>query len=131
MVYPVDCHRNAFTPKAAILEMDLSDEMDVRLAVELLQQERPVVVHFGLPCGTCLRARDKAVPLALRKQGAPSPPPLRDHDHLLGLPHLSPQMRVDSANKLYNQAVELLFVCYSLGLRTHTEAGCGKCWQYW
>ena len=73
--------------------------------------------------GTCSRARDKAVPLALRKQGAPSPPPLRDHDHLLGLPHLSPlnQMRVNSANKLYNQAVELLFVCYSLGLWVSIE----------
>jgi hypothetical protein len=45
------------------------------------------------------------------------PPPLRDAEHLLGLPNLRAmdQLKIDLANKLYKCAVRLLEVCMVLG----------------
>eukprot|EP00435_Cladocopium_sp_Y103_P067991 s171_g30.t2 len=73
---------------------------------------------MGLPCGTASRAREKPVSATLRAQGAPNPPPLRSATCPLGLPNLGPvnQARVDSANKLYTLAVEVLLFCHRRGI---------------
>ncbi|CAE7039819.1 unnamed protein product [Symbiodinium sp. CCMP2456] len=65
--------------------------------------------HFGLPCGTCSRAREKPLPNA--------PRPLRDADNLFGKPGLRPaeQEQVAAANQVYVQAVEVLFLAFSRG----------------
>ena len=51
------------------------------------------------------------------------PPPLRDAEHLLGLPNLRAidQLKVDLANKLYKCAVRLLEVCMCLGCLVSIE----------
>ena len=56
------------------------------------------------------RAREKPLPAHLKAQGAPEPRPLRDCEHILGLPGLSlqEQARVSAANQLAKFVVELL-----------------------
>ena len=51
------------------------------------------------------------------------PPPLRDAEHLMGLPNLRPvdQLKVDIANKLYRCAIHLLEVCMVLGCLVSIE----------
>ena len=51
------------------------------------------------------------------------PPPLRDAEHLMGLPNLRPvdQLKVDIANKLYQCAIHLLEVCMVLGCMISVE----------
>ena len=75
-----------------------------------LQHPRLFSVHFGLPCGTASRARERPVSEELRAQGVPSPLQLRSADYLLGLPGLSilNQQKADSANALYALAIEVL-----------------------
>ena len=115
-IFPIDCARNKFHTHAAVLTHDLASPSDAALVVELIQQTKPRAVHFGLPCGTCSRARERPVAKRLRATGAPSPRPLRDHNHLFGLPDLSPreQEQIDAANLLYRTAVSLLVVCFHL-----------------
>ena len=85
----------------------------------MIFQTRPKLSHFGLMCGTCSRARDRPVSPALRARGAPSPKPLRDAEHLLGLPGLSEvnQQRVSNANQVYVyiHAVRLLYAFFLVG----------------
>ena len=61
-------------------------------------------VRIALPCGTCSRARGIPLP-----DGPPGPPPLRDADHLHGLPGLSDVdgAKVKAANGLYAWADRL------------------------
>ena len=49
--------------------------------------------------------------------GHMGPPPLRDANHLMGLPNLraADQAKVDPANKLYRCAIHLLRVCMTIG----------------
>ena len=51
------------------------------------------------------------------------PPPLRDGDHLLGLPGLrdSDQTKVELANQLYRCAIQLLRLCMGLGCMVSIE----------
>ena len=51
------------------------------------------------------------------------PPPLRDGDHLLGLPGLrdSDQTKVELANQLYRCAIQLLRLCMELGCMVSIE----------
>ena len=68
-----------------------------------------------MPCGTGSRARDKPVAAALKKRGAPEPPPLRSAAFPLGIPGLSPyhQAKVASANRLLEFVVALLHLCHT------------------
>ena len=102
-VFPIDYHANRFKSKVHIFELDLSLPHNVSLLEGMIEQMRPEGAHFGLMCGTCSRAREVPVARALRSKGAPSPVPLRDALHPLGLPTLSPsnQHRVDLANTMY------------------------------
>lgn len=70
----------------------------------------PTWCHWGLPCGTCSRARERPIAQSLKLAGAPEPRLLRNADFLHGLPNLSPheRERVESANRIYLLAVLLL-----------------------
>ena len=77
-----------------------------------------VSCHMGLPCGTCSRAREKAVSAKLRQAGAPNPRPLRDPDHLFGVAGLTPSeaTRVAAANEVYTTAEVLMYHIFLLGI---------------
>ena len=88
----------------------------------MLYQLKPMSIHLGLPCGTCSRAREKALPAHLRdKYNAPQP--LRDSENLLGFPRLqgSDLAKTTSANALYRFAVRLLFICWKLQISPSIE----------
>ena len=111
---PIDYGANKFSPKVKTLDVDLGSDAGLSLSTELLQHVRPFVVHFGLPCGTCSRAREIPLAKKLKSMGAPEPPPLRSHSHLLGLPGLTGThaIRVEAANRIYKNAVSLLQTCF-------------------
>ena len=115
-VFAVDHQANRFTPKVPTFTIDLSLEDEVTVANQMLEFVKPDAVHFGLMCGTCSRAREHQVSKELRKQGAPTPQPLRDEAHLFGRPGLSPtdKLKVDKANTIYKHAITLLLTCYML-----------------
>ena len=114
-VFAFDYQGNRFKAKVHCFELDLTQAASIDLLEEMIFQTRPKLSHFGLMCGTCSRARDRPVSPALRARGAPSPKPLRDAEHLLGLPGLSEvhQQRVSNANQVYIHAVRLLYACLS------------------
>ena len=116
-VFAFDYQGNRFKAKVHSFELDLTQAASIDLLEEMILQMRPKASHFGLMCGTCSRARDRPVSPALRAKGAPSPKPLRDADHLLGLPNLSEtnQQRVDSANTVYFNAIRLLYAFFLVG----------------
>eukprot|EP00435_Cladocopium_sp_Y103_P055901 s883_g18.t1 len=122
-VFPVDHQGNRFTPKVPTFTIDLSNPDEVKVAEQLLRFTKPSAVHFGLMCGTCSRARERALASHLRRQGAPEPVPLRDADHLFGRPNLRPldQVKVDQANLIYKHAIRLLQICCELGCIVSVE----------
>ena len=87
---PVDFAGNKFSPKVKSLEIDLASQDGRQLATTMVDNVQPFAVHFGLPCGTCSRARELPVSSKLRAKGAPQPPPLRDAEHLMGFKSLRP-----------------------------------------
>ena len=116
-VFAFDYHGNRFKSKVHCFELDLTQAASIDLLEEMISQTRPKLSHFGLMCGTCSRARDRPVSPALRARGAPSPQPLRDAEHLLGLPGLNEvnQQRVSNANQVYFHAVRLLYAFFLVG----------------
>ena len=114
-VYPIDHAANRHAAKVRVFTLDVSNSDQVRLLEQMLHHCRPCHVHMGLPCGTCSRAREK--PMPAKFGGHMGPPPLRDSNHLLGLPNLrtADQAKVESANKLYRCAIRLLWVCMTIG----------------
>ena len=101
-------------PFAPIVPLDLSSQSGVKILWNILSSPGLVAIHLGLPCGTSSRARERPLPMALKLAGVPEPPPLRSEQYPLGLPGLAPwhQDRVDSANKLYELAVEIILWCW-------------------
>ena len=71
------------------------------------------VLHLGVPCGTCSRARERALPRRLRDRFR-APAPLRDARFPLGKPGLrgADRDRVRSANELYKFTLRLLVWAY-------------------
>ena len=53
--------------------------------MHFFKEVQPTWCHFGLPCGTCSRGREKALSDELREQGAPESRPLRAAHALMGL----------------------------------------------
>ena len=88
----------------------------------MLRTLKPMSIHLGLPCGTCSRARERALPSTLQNNFK-APQQLRDATHLLGFPWLAGDdlRKVQSANLLYKFAVQLLFVCWELGIYPSIE----------
>eukprot|EP00435_Cladocopium_sp_Y103_P008852 s4108_g2.t1 len=78
---------------------------------------------MGLPCGTASLARERPVPAHLQAMGVPNPPPLRSALHPLGLPGLSDvhAAKVNSANKLYRLAIEILVFCHKRNIVVSIE----------
>ena len=99
-------------PFAPIVSLDLTTESGKQILFRVLHHPRLFAIHFGLPCGTSSRAREKPIPEELRAQGVPNPPQLRSAEFPLGMPGLSPlnRAKVDSANKLYSLAIDILLV---------------------
>ena len=96
--------------------IDLSRESNVPLIESMMQFLKPAWAHWGLPCGTCSRAREKPLSRTLKAAGAPEPRPLRNAEHLMGLPGLtsSEKSRVDSANDIYKLAIPILMIACKL-----------------
>ena len=117
-VFPVDFHRNRFSPKCRILEVDMSHPESAGLLNSMIHEMNPIACHMGLPCGTCSRAREQAIPAAKKARGAPEPVPLRDAQALLGLKNLSKkdQQKVDAANRVYRTAIQVMLQCYLCGV---------------
>ena len=112
--YAVDHSQNRHAPKVKPLIIDVSNSQQLKILISILLFCKPCYVHFGLPCGTCSRARERPLPSYLQHIKAPQP--LRDEQHLEGLPSLtgSDLMKVQAANALYQAAVTLLEICMQL-----------------
>ena len=96
-----------------LMMLDLTSSSGVKVLWDILSSPNVAAVHLGLPCGTASLARERPVAKNLVLQGAPNPPPLRSASKPLGLDGLSPfhQAKVDSANKLYALAIQILVFC--------------------
>ena len=121
-VIAIDHEFNRHSPKVSLISLDLTLPHAQKQVLEMLRTLKPMSVHLGLPCGTCSRARERALPSNL-KNDYHTPQPLRDAAHLLGFPWLtgSDRLKVQSANVLYKFAVQLLFVCWELGIYPSIE----------
>ena len=99
----VDHSHNKQQALAPVVVADLSETSGRQLVDQLEESCAPDIVHAGPPCGTASRAREKRLPTAVRKQGAPEPRPLRSNAFPLGLSGLTAveQKRVDAANEIY------------------------------
>ena len=93
-----------------IIALDLTTDSGVTILWQMLESANVLAVHMGLPCGTASLAREKPVAPHLQALGVPNPPPLRSAQFPLGLPNLGAyhQAKVDSANTLYQLAIEVL-----------------------
>ena len=104
-------HKISPDAKAPITVLDLTRPSDQTILQDIIKHKPPQYVHFGLPCGTCSRARDRPVSQALQSQGAPNPAQLRSAEFPLGLPSIPTgsinYARVMQANMLYDFAVAL------------------------
>ena len=114
-VIAIDSEFNRHTPKVSLISLDLTQDHAQQQVVSMMYQLRPMSTHLGLPCGTCSRARERALPANLRGKYR-APQPLRDEANLLGFPWLkgADLAKVQSANCLYRFAVRLLLVCWEL-----------------
>ena len=121
-MFAVDHEFNAHVPKVSTISLDLQREPHQQITLSMIATVKPAAIHLGLPCGTCSRARDKALPVSLRSSFR-APPPLRDAQNLLGFSYLTgvDADKVAAANKLYQFAVEVLRLCYSHNLQVSIE----------
>ena len=114
--FPLDHSYNRFKPFAAIFQVDLSSPRSLELLVQFFREVQPIWCHFGLPCGTRSRAREKALSEELCEQGAPEPRPLRAAHALMGLDGLTiaEKQRVEADNFIYQNAVVLLYILFQI-----------------
>jgi len=121
-VFPVDHEFNQHQPHATTVCLDLQKPHDQGVLVNMLSTAPVAHVHMGLPCGTCSRAREKALLRHLSSHFA-APPPLRDGNNLFGFSHLSGTnlQKVQSANQLYRFAVTVLRLCFERGITISIE----------
>lgn len=114
-VIAIDFEFNRHTPKVSLISPDLTQAHAQHQVVSMMHQLRPMAIHLGLPCGTCSRARERALPANLRGKYR-APQPLRDQDNLMGFQWLkgSDRAKVEAANLLCNFGVRLLMVCWEL-----------------
>ena len=97
-------------PYAPVVTLDLTTKSSQDILKEILSSKRLVAVHFGLPCGTASKARDRPISQELQNRGVPSPAPLRSADYPLGIPGISGvnRTKVDKANELYRFTLSML-----------------------
>ena len=97
-VLPVD-HRVRCN-ELQVVRLDLTDANDISVFLEMLCTANVCVAHFGPPCGTASRARERPLPSELAHIASP---PLRSDSSPFGVQGLtaSQAARVRSANMLY------------------------------
>ena len=101
----VDHVHNRHETKTAVECLDLSLDASWDFLRNFKNNNKVLAWHFGLPCGTCSRARE--IQLSAESWG---PPPLRSEEFLLGNPWNSPKdkEKVGAANVLYEKACEFI-----------------------
>ena len=106
---PIDQPSCRFLAHTPLFSLDMRQSSSPVLLASFASRANVAWYHFGLPCGTCSRARERPLPNA--------PRPLRDADNLFGKAGLRPaeQEQVKAANQVYEQAVEVLFLAFSRG----------------
>eukprot|EP00435_Cladocopium_sp_Y103_P014965 s804_g3.t1 len=111
---------NAMVP---MVVLDLTSPSGVAILWDILESDNLMGVHMGLPCGTASLARERPASKELQAMGVPNPPPLRSAMHPLGLPNLGEfhRAKVESANKLYRLAIEILVFCHRRGIIVSIE----------
>ncbi len=109
-VVPVDYHLNKNVSRVEYLSLDLTSTEGQACLLSLLRELKPAAIHVALPCGTGSRARERPIAPHLIAKGAPQPKPLRDADHVLGIPglHHRDVHRATLANKLASFTVQLI-----------------------
>ena len=115
---PIDHSRNVHRNLVPTIILDLSDRAQAQIVIDLLKSGNVALIHAGVPCGTCSRARE--IPL---KSGRPGPPPLRSQEFLFGLPGLSDvdQLKVTKANSIYSNVADIIDEAISLGVLVQIE----------
>ena len=119
-VFAIDHSANRHSPKVKTFVLDVASDEQFTILLDMFKFCNPCYVHYGLPCGTCSRARERPLPSRLGQSG---PPPLRDADHLHGFPSLTGDnaAKVQQANKLYHKALRLLWMCHKHGTLVSIE----------
>lgn len=109
----VDHKHNRHSTLVQPVCIDLSAPTALQHLLAFVATRKIDFIHAGLPCGTCSRARERAVPQHLRQRGAPCPPPLRSTSHPQGLPGLTTtqQAQVASANAVYHTCCSFMRHC--------------------
>ena len=126
---PIDCPRNKHKVNAKIVAMDLTSPHAAKILDTLVDDFNVVAVHFGLPCGTCSKAR--GIPL---EDGSAGPPPLPSFDFLHGLPDLTEpwikqrcQRQIHCIHGLINSYRDSKLVISSGRWKTLAILGFGSC----
>ena len=95
----VDWKGNRHTTQTETIDLDLTKAEDQEKVRQILFAPTVRYIHFGPPCGTFSRARERPLP------NHPDPPkPLRSEAKPYGLDNIekvSDKKRVESANKLH------------------------------
>ena len=109
----IDHRHNRHKMQVPGLVLDLATDAGWTLVWRMLSEDRVVYVHGAPPCGTATRAREKPLPLRLRKRGVPSPQQLRSETFPEGLPDLKgiAKQKVDKANLIYKKMTDYLDAC--------------------
>ena len=120
---PVDGPRNEHVSECCVWALDFVQPVCQRLFLARLRHEPVSAVHFGLPCGTGSRARERKVAQHLVAAGAPTPRQLRSATHVLGIPGLTEieQTKVDSSNALCAFCIEVLRLALRRGWKVTIE----------
>ena len=125
-VIPIDQSSCRFSPHTPLVILDLRDPLCVDLLLRFDQSAPVDWFHLGLPCGTCSRARERALP---GNQGAR---PLRGPDDLFGFANLKPfeASQVEASNSVYRACIRILLRAFETGalvtIENPVEAGCGR-----
>ena len=114
----VDHAFNRHRKKAPIHIHDLTTTEGFAAAVQLLPADVPFkFAHFGPPCGTFSRARDKPISKRLLAQGAPNPKRLHSEEFPDGFASLAGAdlVKVLAANQLNEVVAALVTRCHKQG----------------
>ena len=95
-------------PYSPVYSLDLTTQSFQGILMEILTPKRLAAIHFGLPCGTASKARDRPIRQELQRQGVPSPAPLRSPEYPLGIPGSLNKTKVEKANELYRFTLRIL-----------------------
>ena len=109
----IDHHLNRNRLKSAAVKLDLAEPWVQTMILDEIASGRVDGVHLGPPCGTSSRARNIPIKKKLKRQGAPSPKPLRSSRWPDGLPTLKGvnKERVVSANLWYDFCRRVIAAC--------------------